>query len=79
MLPVLIVLGISTILNAIYFLKTVIRIYTPVESSIYKPLTMKDQKLYSVVIILFVIINFFLGLMSSMVTDWITRGLAMFS
>lgn len=31
MLPSLVVLGISTILNAIYFMKTVIRIYTPVE------------------------------------------------
>ncbi|MBQ0042569.1 MAG: sodium:proton antiporter [Lachnospiraceae bacterium] len=30
MLPSLIVLGISTILNAVYFMKTVIRIYTPV-------------------------------------------------
>lgn len=31
MLPSLIVLGISTILNAIYFMKTVIRIYTPAD------------------------------------------------
>lgn len=31
MLPSLIVLGISTILNAIYFMKTVLRIYTPAE------------------------------------------------
>ena len=79
MLPVLIVLGISTILNAIYFLKTVIRIYTPIDTSLYKPLSIKDQKLYSVVIILFVMINFFLGLLSASVTDWITTGLKMFS
>lgn len=79
MLPVLIVLGISTILNAIYFLKTVIRIYTPVETSLYKPLTIKKQKLYSFVIALFIIINFFLGLMSTRVIDWITMGLEMFS
>jgi len=31
MYPALIVLGISTILNAVYFMKTVIRIYTPLE------------------------------------------------
>lgn len=31
MFPALIVLGISTILNAIYFMKTVLRIYTPAE------------------------------------------------
>ena len=79
MLPVLIVLGISTILNAIYFLKTVIRIYTPVETSLYKPLTISKQKLYSFVIAMFIIINFFLGLMSTRVIDWITMGLEMFS
>ena len=79
MLPVLIVLGISTILNAIYFLKTVIRIYTPVDTSLYKPLTIKKQKLYSCVIAMFIMINFFLGLMSTRVIDWITRGLEMFS
>ena len=79
MLPVLIVLGISTILNAIYFLKTVIRIYTPVETSLYKPLTIKKQKLYSFVIAMFIMINFFLGLMSTRVIDWITMGLEMFS
>ena len=79
MLPVLIVLGISTILNAIYFLKTVIRIYTPVDTSLYKPLTIKKQKLYSCVIAMFIMINFFLGLMSTRVIDWITKGLEMFS
>ena len=79
MLPVLIVLGISTILNAIYFLKTVIRIYTPVDTSLYKPLTIKKQKLYSCVIAMFIMINFFLGLMSTRVIDWITMGLEMFS
>ena len=79
MLPVLIVLGISTILNAIYFLKTVIRIYTPVETTYYKTLTIKNQKLYSVTIVLFIIINFILGLLSGAVTGWITLGLEMFS
>ncbi len=31
MFPALVVLGISTILNAVYFMKTVLRIYTPAE------------------------------------------------
>ncbi len=78
MLPTLIVLGISTILNAIYFLKTVLRIYTPVETTSYPTLKMKDQKLYSAVIICFIAINFFLGLASVFVTDWITKGIDMF-
>ena len=49
MLPTLIVLAISTILNAIYFLKTVIRIYVPEKKSVikekgYTTVTMGQQK-----------------------------------
>ena len=46
MLPTLIVLGISTILNAIYFMKTVIRIYTPVEEGEYPTVQWQDNKIY---------------------------------
>lgn len=79
MLPALIVLGISTILNAIYFMKTVIRIYTPVENSEYGSITVKEQKLYTVVIIVFIIWNMILGLLSTSITEWIRRGLEVFS
>lgn len=79
MLPALIVLGISTILNAIYFMKTVIRIYTPVENSEYGSVHTRDQKLYTVVIIVFIIWNLILGLMSVSITEWIRRGLEVFS
>ena len=78
MLPTLIVLGISTILNAIYFMKTVLRIYTPVADSDYPVLHMKDQKLYSGVIIAFVITNLLLGLTSVFIEEWIRRGLIVF-
>ena len=78
MLPTLIVLGISTILNAIYFLKTVLRIYTPIKSD-YPTVRMKDQKIYTVVLILFTLLNFALGLGSTVIIDWIEKGLRMFS
>lgn len=78
MLPTLIVLGISTILNAIYFLKTVLRIYTPIKSD-YPTVRMKDQKIYTVVLILFTLLNFVLGLGSTVIIDWIEKGLRMFS
>lgn len=79
MLPALIVLGISTILNAIYFMKTVIRIYTPVEYSEYPSVRTRNQKLYTVVIIAFIIWNMILGLMSVNITEWIRKGLEVFS
>ncbi|MBR3644411.1 MAG: sodium:proton antiporter [Parasporobacterium sp.] len=78
MLPALIVLGISTILNAIYFMKTVIRIYTPVPDSDYPTQHIKDQKLYSAVIVAFVTVNLILGLTSVFIEEWISRGLRVF-
>ncbi len=79
MLPALIVLGISTILNAIYFMKTVIRIYTPVEEHKYGSMTFKDMKLYVAALFSFIILNVALGVSSQPIVDLIGQGLAMFS
>ena len=79
MLPALIVLGISTILNAIYFMKTVIRIYTPVEHTNYDMVTFKNIKLYAVTLVCFVILNVILGVSSQPIVDLIEQGLAMFA
>lgn len=79
MLPALIVLGISTILNAIYFMKTVIRIYTPVEEHKYGNMTFKDMKLYVAALFSFIILNVALGVSSQPIVDLIGQGLAMFS
>ncbi len=79
MLPALIVLGISTILNAIYFMKTVIRIYTPLEDSKYGSITFKNMKLYVAALVCFIILNVALGVSSQPIVDLIGQGLAMFS
>ena len=91
MLPTLIVLGISTILNAIYFMKTVIRIYTPVELNEEKQffvedervqckiITMKDEKVYAFTICLFILLNIVLGMMSQPIVDLIKTGLENFA
>ena len=79
MLPALIVLGISTILNAIYFMKTVIRIYTPIDNSIYPIVTFKDMPVYATVLLAFIILNIILGISSQPVVDMIQQGLAMFA
>jgi multicomponent Na+:H+ antiporter subunit D len=79
MLPALLVLGLSTILNAIYFMKTVIRIYTPVENTSYPSVTFKNMKLYAVVLVLFIVLNILLGVSSQPIVDMIEQGLAMFA
>ena len=79
MLPALIVLGISTILNAIYFMKTVIRIYTPIDNSVYSVMTFKDMPVYAIVLLAFIILNIILGISSQPVVDMIQQGLATFA
>lgn len=78
MMPTMIVLGISTILNAIYFMKTVIRIYTPVPDSSYQTIDTKNEKLYALAIVLFIVVTVMLGMLSQPVVDAIRSGLEMF-
>ena len=78
MLPALIVLGISTILNAIYFMKTVIRIYTPEEKPGTFCMGIKDAPRYCVVLVCFMLLNVFLGTNSDGVVALIEQGLGMF-
>lgn len=78
LMPTMIVLAISTILNAIYFMKTVIRIYTPKADSPYAAVTIGKEKLYALAIILFILLNIALGMSSQPVVDAIYTGLEMF-
>ena len=79
MLPALIVLGISTLLNAIYFMKTVIRIYTPVGKTEYFSVTCKENKVYALALVCFIVLNVFLGVLSQPVMNLIWTGLNMFA
>ncbi len=79
MLPALIVLGISTILNAIYFMKTVIRIYTPAGTAGGRRAGLAGRKLYAVTLLGFIILNILLGVNSQPIVDMIEQGLGMFA
>ena len=79
MLASLIVLGISTVLNAVYFMKTVIRIYTSEQDAPYRSITFRDRKGYTVVLVCSVLLNVILGVSSQPVVDMIGQGLAMFA
>jgi len=75
----LIVLAISTILNAIYFIHTVVTIYTPSDSD-RKFLERKwhERPWVTAGLLVFILLNFVLGLYSGPVIDLITKGLQMF-
>ena len=83
-LPTMIALAISTVLNTVYFLKTVIRIYTPVSRSEcrkkhYETITMKQQPVKFAAMICFIVINLILGLFAQPIVTLITDGLNMFA
>ena len=84
LLPTLIVLAVSTVLNAIYFLKTVVRIYTPVNQAElrekgYFHLKFPQQKLYCATIFLFILVNLLLGMNSQPIIALIAEGLRHFA
>ncbi len=85
MLPTMICLAISTVLNAIYFMKTVIRLYTPASKKVRKTqageaavVSIREQPLYNLALLCMVILNVILGCCSQPIVDWITSGLSMF-
>jgi len=83
MLPALIALAISTILNAVYFMKTVIRLYTPAKRAGIevdtKTMKMIQQPTKAFAMIALIAVNLFLGLFSEPIVNLITEGLNMFA
>ena len=72
----MIALAISTILNAVYFLHTVMTIYTPAPD---KKGSAKNGVPYVAAILVFVGLNLFLGIGSNLVWEAIAAGVRMFS
>lgn len=77
LLPTMICLAISTVLNAIYFMKTVLRIYTPVKGNREK-VEMPNKGKYTFTLVCMIVINMILGCCSQPIVDWIESGLAIF-
>lgn len=83
MLPTLIALAISTVLNTVYFMKTVIRIYSSRRGKErpegYEDITVRQQPVKAAAMILFILLNIVLGLNSEPILKLIEQGLEMFS
>ena len=84
LLPTLICLAISMVLNAIYFMRTVICIYTPANVMRYKHLksavgrNVKVYPVYTLSLVLLIMLNMALGCCSQPIVNWIMSGLDMF-
>lgn len=84
MLVALIALAVSTVLNAVYFMKTVIRLYTPEKKKVireknFRTIPFSEQPAKNIALICFVILNLVLGLGSHYVVKLIENGLNMFA
>ncbi len=73
----MVTLAISTILNAIYFIRAVISIYTP-RNEQYADKNYRPAVTMVTSILLFIILNLILGIFSKPIADAIISGLAMF-
>jgi multicomponent Na+:H+ antiporter subunit D len=78
MVVAVIVLAVSTILNALYFIRAVISIYTP-RNEHYRDASFRPGKSFCVGMVCFIVINFILGLASFPIINAIEQGLKMFS
>ncbi len=83
-LPTLIALALSTILNAVYFMKTVIRIYTPEKKSVaaqkgHTMIRIMDNPVKSAALVCFILLNLILGLCSEPIVRLFQNGLNMFT
>lgn len=78
MISAWIVLAISTVLNTVYFMRTVLIIYTPVNKEQRKPHGHDPNTIESAATVGLVLLNIALGVMSTPVINLIQAGLDMF-
>lgn len=85
MLPTVIALAISTVLNAVYFLRLVITLYTipdedqkKEDKAAERPVRRKESPRLRLAVVCFILLNLVLGLYSQPIVTAIGNGLAMF-
>lgn len=79
-LVTLIVLAVSTILNAVYFLHTVIRVYTPTGApEEFRNVHTRMSAGAAAAVSCLILLNFVMGLLSQPLTDLIQFGIEMFA
>ncbi len=82
MLPTLICLAVSTVLNTVYFLRTVMTIFTPVDAGTESKAKAREiTRGFSLKlsVLCFIILNLVLGLFSDPIVSALEQGLHMFS
>ncbi len=79
MMPTLLCLAISTVLNAGYFIRAVIVLYTPEAKAEQPENSYKRDYAFIVSVVCFIILNFVLGMFSGPIMEAIRSGISMFA
>lgn len=74
----MVALAISTILNAIYFIRALITIYTPKEDDDFDAASYRPPATMAVALLCFILLNLFLGTWSNSIEQAIAAGLGSF-
>ena len=79
LIPTLITLAVSTVLNTMYFARTILRIYTEnPERKKFGTVRVKDQLAYVVSSAVFMLVNITFGVLAKPVIDLFAEGIARF-
>lgn len=73
----MLVLAVSTILMVTYFLRMVLQIYTPSDRTRPRTIALTSEKGFAVAVLLFLLINLYIGLFSGGLLEAIAAGLKM--
>ncbi len=77
LIPTLIVLAVSTVLNAWYFVRVVIQLYTPSDAQSTVHVTVRKQRAYTVSALAFMLMNIALGVAAEPLVHVLERGLGL--
>ena len=79
MIPTLLVLAVSTVLNTLYFARTILRIYNrEISPNHGEKVTVRSEKLYLLSALAFVLLNLFFGTAAKPFIDILAEGIAHF-
>ncbi len=77
LIPTLLALAISTVLNTFYFARTLIRVYNTRDLGAVKPVGLGSQKRFAAAGALLAGLNIFFGVIAQPLIDLLTRGVAL--
>lgn len=77
LVPTLLALAVSTVLNTFYFSRTLIRVFNTRDLGPVTPVPLRSQKRYAAAGALLAVLNVFCGVIAQPLVDLLTRGVAL--